>query len=185
MTFYEGSVRTQPFEAPQTINRSWTMTAEIEVPDGGADGPIAAMGGTSSGWSLYLKGSTPTFCDNFSGEYTYLRGSDPLLPGRHQVRYEFEKTGPEPFGPGGTGRLFVDDTQVAEAQIPRTCPGGDTLDETFDIGWDKGTPVSEDHGPIAKFTGAIVRVDFDLHPDFHPDPETHQQANFTHAMLRQ
>lgn len=130
------------------------MTAEIEVPDGGADGPIAAMGGTSSGWSLYLKGWTPTFCYNFSGEYTYLRGSDPLPPG----------------------------------QIPRTCPVGYTLDETFDIGWDKGTPVSEDYGPIAKFTAAIVRVEFDPQSDFHPDhadPETHQQANVTHAMLRQ
>ena len=189
MTFYEGAVRIQPYEAPQTLNRSWALSAEIEIPEGGADGPIAACGGDSAGWTVYLTGSVPMFCYNFPGpEYTYIRGSDPLPPGRHQVRYEFEKTGPEPFGPGGTGRLFVDDSKVAEGQIPRTCPVGYTLDETFDIGWDKGTPVSEEYGPIAKFTGAIVRVDFDLHPDFHPDhadPDTHQQANFTHAMLRQ
>jgi arylsulfatase A-like enzyme len=188
MTFYEGSVRIQPFEAPQTLNRSWAMSAEVEIPQDGAEGPIAAMGGTSSGWSLYLKESTPRFCYNFGGEYTYIRASQPLPPGRHLVRYEFEKTGPEPFGAGGGGRLFVGDTKVAEGQIPRTCPIGYTLDETFDVGWDKGTPVSEDYGPIAKFTGRIIRVDFDLQPDFHPehaDPDKHHEAKFVHAMIRQ
>jgi arylsulfatase len=189
MTFYEGAVRIQPFEAPQTLNRSWEMTAEIEIPEGGAEGPIVAMAGNSSGWSLYLKNGVPTFCYNYPGpEYTYLRAAAPLPSGRHAIRYEFEKTGPEPTGAGGIGRLFVGDTRVAEGEIPRTCTVGYTMDETFDVGWDKGTPVSEDYGPNAKFSGRVVRVDFDLKPDFHPahlDPETHAEARFAHAMIRQ
>lgn len=147
------------------------------------------MGGDSAGWTVYLKGSVPMFCYNFPDpEYTYIRGSDPLPPGRHLVRFEFEKTGTQPLGAGGTGRLFVADTKVAEGTIARTCTVGYSMDETFDIGWDKGAPVSEDYGPNTKFTGTIIRVDFDLHPDFHPDlpdHDEHHQGHFAHAMLRQ
>lgn len=189
MTFYEGAVRIQPFEAPQTLNRSWAMEAEVELPDGGADGPIAAMGGTSSGWALYLKDSVPTFCYNFSGtEYTYLRNGEKVSPGRHVVRYEFEKTGSEPIGAGGKARLFLDGQPMVEGEIKRTCPALYTLDETFDVGWDKGTPVSEEYGPNAKFTGRVIKVDFDLHPDLHPEAaggDKQAEAHFAHAMLRQ
>lgn len=189
MTFYEGSVRIQPFEAPATLNRSWAMQAEIEVPAAGATGPIAAMGGTVSGWSLYLKESVPVFCYNFSGtDYTYVRAPQALAPGRHTLRYEFEKTGKEPLGAGGVCRLAVDGRKVAEATLARTCPVGYTIDETFDIGWDKGTPVSEEYGPIARFTGKILRVDFDSSPDLHPqakEPRTRHEAEFIGAMIRQ
>ena len=193
MTYYEGAIRIQPFEAPQTLNRSWIMSAEVEIPDsamdGNAQGPIAALGGNCSGWSLYLKNSVPVFCYNFSGtEYTYIRGSAPIPPGRHEVRYEFEKTGKEPFGAGGTGRLYVDGKKVAVGQIKRTCPIGYTLDETFDIGWDKGTPVSEEYGPNSKFSGKIIRVNFDVKPDLHPeakDPQKNAEMKMAHALLRQ
>jgi arylsulfatase len=189
MTLYEGAVRIQPFEAPQTLNRSWEMTAHIEVPAGGAEGPIVAMAGDSSGWSLYLKDSVPTFCYNYPGpERTYVRAAAPLPPGAHAVRFVFEKTGPEPMGAGGTARLFADDAQVAEGHIPRTCTVGYTMDETFDVGWDKGTPVSEDYGANARFTGRVQRVDFDLKPDVHPaatDPAAHAAGKLTQALLRQ
>jgi hypothetical protein len=158
------------------------------VPDGGAEGPIAVLGGTGSGWSVYLKNGALSFCYNFSGEYTYLHAAQALSPGRHVVRYEFQKTGTAAMGAGGRARLFADDQLVAEGEIKRTCPIAYTLDETFDIGWDKGTPVSEKYGPIAKFTGKIDRVDFDLHPDFSEeasDPVKQAERKFAHAMLRQ
>ena len=147
------------------------------------------MGGTTSGWSLYLKDSIPVFCYNFSGvEYTYIRGNDKLSTGTRVIRFEFQKTGKEPMGAGGTGRIFVDDKPVAEGHIARTCPVVYSADETFDVGWDKGTPVSEEYEPIARFTGRVIRVDFDLKPDFHPDakdPEKRAEPAFAHAMLRQ
>jgi len=189
MTFYEGAVRIQPFEAPQTLNRSWALSAEIEVPEGRAEGPVAALGGDSSGWSVYLDKGVPTFAYNYPGpEMTYIRASEPLGAGRHLLRYEFEKTGSAPLGAGGTGRLFLGDTKIAEGEIRRTCTVGYSMDETFDVGWDKGSPVSEDYGPNARFTGRIIRVDFDLKPDFHPDHDDHEdrhEANFAHAMIRQ
>jgi arylsulfatase A-like enzyme len=189
MTFLEGTVRIQKFAGPQTKNRSWTMTAEIEVPEGGANGPIAALGGDSAGWSLYLKDSVPCFAYNYPGPiYTYIRASEPLAPGRHQVRYEFEKTGKEVFGAGGTGRVYADGDLVAEGEIERTVGIGYSMDETFDVGWDKGSPVCEDYGPIAKFSGRVIKVDFDLKPDFHPDLHGHEDqhaSRFAHAMIRQ
>lgn len=188
-TWWEGAVRIQPFSAPQTLNRSWTLTATVEIPDGGATGPIAAIGGDSSGWSVYLNEGVPTFAYNYPGPvYTYIRATDALSPGAHTVRYEFEKTGPEPVGAGGTGRLYVDDQLVAEGEIVKTATVGYTMDETFDIGWDKGTPVSEDYPANSRFTGKIIQVDFDVKPDFHPDlpdSEEHAQGHFQHAMLRQ
>ncbi|GAB3432106.1 arylsulfatase [Actinophytocola sediminis] len=189
LTFYPGAVRIQEFAGPDTKNRSWTMTAEIEVPDGGAHGPIVAMGGDSAGFSLYLKHSVPTFCYNLPGPvYTYLRATEPLGAGRHTLRYEFEKTGAEAFGAGGNARLLVDGAEVARGTIDRTVGIGYSMDETFDIGWDKGSPVSPEYGPISQFTGRVVKVDFDLQPGCHPNSrqrEQHHGARFTHAMLRQ
>jgi arylsulfatase len=185
-TFYEGAVRIQPFEAPQTLNRSWTANAEIDVPDSGATGPIAAMAGDSSGWTIYLDDSVPTFCYNYPGpELTYIRATEPLAPGRHVVRYELEKTGTAPVGAGGIGRLFVDGEKAAEGEIARTCTVGYSMDETFDIGWDKGTAVTPEYPPNTKFTGKIVKVEFDVHPDFHADTDSHAAAKYAHAMLRQ
>ena len=163
------------------------MNAIVEIPEGGATGPIAAIGGDSSGWSLYLNDGVPTFCYNFPGPvYTYIRGSEALAPGRHEIGFTFDKTGPEPLGAGGTGTLTVDGTQVAEGEIARTATVGYSMDETFDIGWDKGSPVSEEYGPISKFTGKIIRVDFDSQPDLHPDHDDHHaDATTTHALLRQ
>ena len=97
-------------------------------------GPVAVTGSDSSGWALYLNDSVPTFVYCYPGpEFTYIRATDPLPAGRHLIRYEFEKTGQEPMGAGGTGRIFVGDTKVAEAEIPRTCTVGYSMDETFDI----------------------------------------------------
>ncbi|WP_371745539.1 arylsulfatase [Myxococcus sp. CA033] len=189
LTYYEGAVRIQEFAGPDTKNRSWEMTAQVEVPAGDARGPVVALGGSSAGFSLYLKEGVPVFCYNFPGpELTYLRGKEALKPGKHVLRYEFEKTGPEPFGAGGTGRLFVDGKKVAEAQIPRTVPVGYSMDETFDVGWDKGTAVSPEYPSNSRFTGRVLRVDFDLKPDFHPDhadPTKKAEARFQHEMMRQ
>jgi hypothetical protein len=90
------------------------------IPDGVGEGPIAVIGGDSSGWAVCLKDSVRTLAYNYPGpEFTHIRGTDPLPAGRHLVPYEFEKTGGEPIGARGTGRLFVGDETVAEGEIKR------------------------------------------------------------------
>jgi hypothetical protein len=129
------------FHADRAVkHRSWSLTARIDVPDGGAEGPIAVIGGETAGWSLYLGSGIPTFCYRLAGtERRYVRASQPIGKGRHAVRFEIA---------GGTARLFVDDSKVAEAEIPAFVYG---FDETFDIGRDRG----------ASFSGTILEVAVD------------------------
>jgi hypothetical protein len=185
-TFYPGAVRVPEHVAPNTLNRSWAVDATIEIPANGANGPIVVMGGDTNGWSLYLDEGKPTFCYNLGAmEYTYIRAKAPLTPGKHVVRYEFEKLGKEPFGAGGAGRVFVDGKEVAAGNIPTTAAFGYSLDETFDVGCDKGAPVTNEYAALASFTGTIVRVDVDLKPDFAEEEIRHGQEKFNQAMLRQ
>jgi len=80
----------------------------------------------------------------------------------------------------------VDGAQVAQGRLERTATVGYSMDETFDIGWDKASPVSEEYGPIAHFTGKISRVEFDSQPDLDPDHDDHHAAGTAaHALLRQ
>ena len=184
VTFYPGAVRIPEIDAPITINRSWSMTAEVEIPEGGAAGPICVMGGDTNGWSLYMKDGKIVYCYNLiSRDFTYLR-SEKVLPGRHKILYEFEKTGQQ-LGAGGVGRIYLDGKKVAEGKIPRTAAFGYSADETFDIGCDKGSPVTPEYKAKAEFTGKIIRVDFDLKPDLHHDPERHAETNARVAMMRQ
>ena len=192
--FYPRTVRVPEHVAPSTLNRSWSIAATIEVPDARANGPLVVMGGDTSGWSLYLKNGVVNFCYNYAAaEYTYIRASAPLTPGKHVVRYEFElrpsdkddSGRPVSFGAGGIGRIFIDQRKVAEGTIPRTMAFGYCLDETFDIGCDKGAPVTDEYAPLAAFTGRIEHVDIDISPDFAFDQDKQQAAHLSQAMARQ
>ncbi|MEO6417758.1 MAG: sulfatase/phosphatase domain-containing protein, partial [Polyangiaceae bacterium] len=185
-TFFPGTVRVPEHAAPDTKNRSWSIDARIEIPKSGAEGPIVVMGGDTNGWSLYLNDGKPTFCYNLASvTLTYIRAEEAIDPGVHLLRYEFEKRGREAYGAGGIGRLFVDGKKVADGEIPSTTAFGYSLDETFDVGCDKGAPVTDEYEPLASFTGKIIRVDLDLKPDFTRDEERHAQEQIRAAMIRQ
>jgi arylsulfatase len=188
--FREGAVRIPEAAAPDTKNRSWALTAAIEIPDGGAEGPIAVIGGDTAGWSLYLLRGVPAFCYNFAAvEHTYVRAKAALGKGPHAIRIEFEIDAvdgkPAGYGAGATARLYVDGVKAAEGRIPRTMAFGYSLDETFDIGCDKGAPVTDDYEALARFTGTIEEVAVDLDPELAFEAERHTAAKVTHAMVQQ
>ncbi|MGE5946746.1 MAG: arylsulfatase [Betaproteobacteria bacterium] len=141
-------------------NRSKSITAEIDVPQGKANGTVLAQGGRFGGWSLYVKDGVPAYDYNFLGlQRTSIASSKPLAPGKVTLRFEFAYDGGGP-GKGGTGTLFVNDEKVAEGRIPHTQFGIFSADETADVGIDLGTPVVEAIGSEAKsrFTGRIPKV---------------------------
>lgn len=145
-------------------NRSKTITAEIEVPQGGATGTILAQGGRFGGWSLYATDGVLAYDYNFLGlERTSIAASKPLAAGKSTIRFEFAYDGGGP-GKGGTGTLFVNGEQVAQGKIPRTQAGIFSGDETADVGIDLGTPVVETIGAEARshFTGRIPRVTIEV-----------------------
>ncbi len=139
-------------------NTSHTISAEVEIPEGGANGVVLAQGGKFGGWSLYLKDGKPVYDYNFLGLAQYKIESDkPVPPGKSKIRYEFTYDGGG-LGKGGVGRILVNDEKVAEGRIERTQCCLIALDETADVGKSNGTPVSADYVNPFAFTGTIGRV---------------------------
>jgi arylsulfatase len=130
------------------------------VPEGGGNGTVIAQGGRFGGWSLYVKDGVPAYDYNFLGlQHTTITSSKKLVPGKAEVRFEFDYDGGGP-AKGGKGMLFVNGEQVGEGRIPATQPGIFSADETADVGIDLGTPVVEAIGAEAKsrFTGRIPKL---------------------------
>jgi arylsulfatase len=141
-------------------NKSKTIIAEIEVPQGGANGAILVQGGRFGGWALYVKDGIPAYDYNFLGLQRFTVASkEKLEPGKATVRFEFAYDGGG-FGKGGTGTLLVNDRKLAEGRIERTQPMIFSADETADVGIDLATPVVEAIGSEAesRFTGRIPKV---------------------------
>ncbi len=156
---------TQFGAAPSIINRSYRITAEIEVPSGGAEGMLVTQGGRFGGYGLYVKDGKPTFTMNLIDiERPKWQSPDALTPGKHGIVFDW-KMDPQgmPVGRGGTGTLSVDGKQVAQRSLPKTVPFIFAWDETFDVGLDTGTPVDDAdyHVPFA-FTGKLGKITFDL-----------------------
>jgi len=151
--------------APSILNRSYKITAEIEVPQGGANGVLVTQGGRFSGYGLYLKDGKPTFTmDLLNIERPKWQGAEALPPGKHTIVFDW-KMDPQGLAVsrGGTGTLSVNGKQVAQRSLARTQPFVWAWDETFDIGLDTGTSVddSDYHVPFA-FTGKLETITFDL-----------------------
>lgn len=146
-----------------TKERSLSVTAEIEVPEDGAEGVIIAQGSRFGGWALYLEDGKPTYQYNFVGlERTTIASDQVLEPGPAEVRYEFTMDGEAASVNGGTGALFVNDQKVAEGRIERTTCCFYGTNEGADVGRDDGTPVSDDYQSPNPFTGTIMQVTVDL-----------------------
>ncbi|MEY2880267.1 MAG: hypothetical protein RLZZ15_2647, partial [Verrucomicrobiota bacterium] len=137
--------------APDLRDRAWTLTADLTIDGGGprTHGAIAAFGGRFAGWSLYLRDGTPCFAYNYAGlEHTVLASPEPLAAGQHTVRIAFS---PESTG-GVAIALTVDGREVSRARAPHTLVL--VTHETFDLGCDLYTPVTEDYASPARLTGA-------------------------------
>jgi arylsulfatase len=157
---------TQSNAAPSILNRSFLITAEIEVPQGGANGMLVTQGGRFSGWGFYLHQGRPVFTMNLLNlQRAKWEGPQALPPGRHTVVFDFalQPQGPIPCAHGGTGTLSVNGQQVVQTTVPRTTPFTFAWDETFDVGMDTGTPVDDrDYQVPFAFTGQIGRITVDL-----------------------
>ena len=166
-------------------NKSYSLTAEIEVPKSGAQGVIIAMGGNTSGWSLYAKDGKLKHCYNFLGINLYFaEGTQTIPAGTHQVRMEFKYDGGG-LAKGGTVSLYVDGKKDGEGRIDMTMSMAISLDETCDIGKEGGSPVSPDYGPHDNaFSGEVNWVQIDLEKDDH-DHLISPEERFKIAMARQ
>ena len=175
ITFHARTPRLTEETAPNVKNRSHTVTAEFDVPEQGADGVLVAQGGRFGGWSLYLTGGKPCYAYNYFGlRVDSARAPEELVPGRHEVRLEFTYDGGG-VGKGGTAALHVDGAQVAKERVEGTIPYYFAFDETFDIGVDRASPVTDDYPPVDNaFTGPLHRIRVDLGDDLCSDSSDEQ-----------
>jgi len=140
-------------------NRSHTITADVEIPPGGANGVIISQAGRFGGWCLYLKEGRPVYAYNYLGLKTTKVGAATALPaGKATIRFEFAYDGPG-LGKSGTATIMIDGKKVAEGQIERTQGAVFSADEGADVGQDGETPVSDDYQQgDNRFTGKIKKV---------------------------
>jgi arylsulfatase len=146
-------------------NRSLSITAEVEIPQGGANGVILAQAGRFGGWSLYLKDGKPTYCYNFLGLQEYkVSAPQALAAGKATIRMNFDYDGGG-IGKGGTATILVNGEQAASGRIGRTQPTIFSADETAGVGMDDATPVTTDYKERDNaFTGKILKVTVDVKP---------------------
>src|SRR5215472_1272604 len=166
--YFPGMIRIPEGSAPDFKNKSWTIAAEVTIPQPGANGVLATIGGRYGGWALLLQDSKPSFAYAFSNQpqHKYRVASDqPLAPGNHIVRVKFVYDGGG-IGKPATATLLVDEKQVAEGRIEHTIPIRFSLDETFDVGQDTGTPVLEEYESKMpfRFTGTLTKFVVVLEP---------------------
>ena len=173
---YTGVNAGVPFgNAPSILDRDYTITADVTIPEGGADGMIVTLGGRFGGYALMLQHGKPVFVYNmldlerfrWEGGIGGIIGDDiggkALKPGKHTIVFDFKYDGPGP-GKGGEGVLSVDGKEIDRKTVKHTIPLLMTIDENMDIGLDTGTAVDGSYELPFKFTGTIDKVTFHLGP---------------------
>jgi arylsulfatase len=172
---------------PRVLNRAHSITADAEIPDGGADGVLICQGSNAGGWTFYVQDNRLHYAHNYVGRETYrVSAQEPLPVGRHQLRFEFEPTGKPDFAAGkgspGMAQLYVDGQLIANAEFPVTTPiafnpGGLTC------GANPGSAIIPDYQAQAPFpyTGTLHTVTVDLSGDLITDTESEMRM----AMARQ
>src|SRR5437764_7482118 len=161
--------------APSILDKDYTISTEITVPKGGAEGMIVTLGGRFGGYGMFLQKGKPVFAYNlldlerfrWEGGVGGKVGADlfarALAPGKHTLIFDFKYDGPG-MGKGGTGVFTVDGKELARKTVAHTVPLLMTVDETFDVGLDTGTGVDESYKLPFKFTGTIDKLTFKLGP---------------------
>ncbi|WP_425613832.1 arylsulfatase [Anatilimnocola sp. NA78] len=163
LTVFEGMIGMTENVFINTKNRSHSITANVTIPKGGAQGVLISQAGRFGGWSLYVKDGKPTYTYNFLGlSSSKVASTKPLPEGKATIRYEFKYDGGG-LGKGGIGTIFVNDEKVAEGRIERTQPNMFSADEGADVGLDGETPVTDDYEEgNNRFNGKIAKVTIEL-----------------------
>jgi len=175
--YYPGMVRIPEANAPDIKNKSFKISADVEIPQGGADGILVTQGGRFGGWGLLVLDGKPMFAYAFSNQdgdkypnqkksKTRITGGEKLTPGKHTISFDFAYDGGG-IGKGGRGTLTVDGNKVAEGRFEKTIPFRFSLDESFDVGQDTGSPVIDEYDANMpfKFSGTLKKVEVKLGGD--------------------
>jgi hypothetical protein len=157
-TYYPGMIRIPEANAPDIKNKSFRINADIDIAQGGADGILVTQGGRFGGWGLLVLDGKPMFAYAFSNQ------DGDKYPDQKKTKTRIDGGG---IGKGGRGTLAVDGNKVAEGRIENTAPFRFSLDESFDVGEDTGTPVIDEYDARMpfRFSGTLGKVEVKLGAD--------------------
>ncbi|MEE8204983.1 MAG: sulfatase-like hydrolase/transferase, partial [Dehalococcoidales bacterium] len=181
-TFYPGTQEVPVNAAAQIINRSHSITAEVEIPAGGAEGVLISQGGIDGGYAFYVKEGKLHYIYNYVARTFYhVESADPVPEGRHQLRFEFEVTGQPDIlkgkGAAGLGQLYIDSQLVGQVEMAVTNPIMLGLASGVAVGADPGSPVTLDRyeAPFT-FSGTLFKVTIDVSGELIRDTEAEMRA---------
>ena len=157
------------------------ITAELDIPDGGAEGVIVCHGSNTGGYTLFLHGGKLHYVHNYVGVEEFHIASNEAVPeGKVTLRYTFEPTGKPDLAHGkgtpGRGQLFLGDKQIGEGELPVTIPLLIGLGGGLTVGRNAGSTISELYKPPFAFTGRVLKVTFNVSGEDHRDAEAARQA---------
>ncbi len=175
-TYYAGTQEVPVNSAAPIINRPHSITADVEIPDGGAEGVLISQGGLDGGYSFFVKEGKLRYVYNYvARKHFHVVSEVPVPSGRHALRFEFEVTGApdvrKGVGAAGRGQLYVDGNLVGQADISVTNPIILGLASGVAIGSDPGSRVTDEYSGPFPFTGTIHSVTVDVSGDLIEDDE--------------
>jgi hypothetical protein len=184
-TFIPGTQSMPFFAGPRVLNRPHSITATVEIPEGGAEGVLLSQGSAAGGYVLYMKDGALHYVHNYvSRSFHGVSSPEPVPAGAHELRFEFEPTGEPDLakGRGAPGRLqlYVDGALVAEGEAPVTIPFA-INPGALTCGLNPGSPVTPDYASPFPFTGTLHSVTVDVSGDLIHDSESEMRM----AMARQ
>jgi arylsulfatase A-like enzyme len=185
-TYYPGTQGIPPNSVAKVLNRSHSITADVEIPQEGAEGALMVQGGNDGGYAFYMKGGKLRWVHNYAGKEIYhVESTSPVSYGRHQLSFEFEVTGKPDImhgkGSSGWAILYIDNEPVGQAEIPVTMPVTMGLLESAYCGRAPGSPITPDYAPPFEFTGKLYSVTVDVSGQLIKD----EAAELRVAMARQ
>jgi len=159
---YPNLLRLTEGSSPDLKHKSHTITADVVVPEGGADGVLFTQGGDFCGYGFYVKDGKLTYHYNLAGVDRYTIESEDKIPtGNVKLKMEYVTDADKPFA-GANVTLYANDQVVGKGRVEKSIPNRVTLDETTDIGFDTGTPINDQYELPFKFGGQLKTVTIEL-----------------------
>ena len=158
------------------LNRPHSITADVEIPKGGAEGALLSAGDVQGGYAFYVQDGKLHYVYNYVGsQFYHVESNVPVPEGRHKLRFEFEVTGKPDLSKGkgapGRGQLYIDGKLVGQGDMPLTMPLSLGLGGGIVCGADTGSPVWDKYKPPFKFTGTLYSATVDVSGELIKDDE--------------
>ena len=175
-TYYPGTQMVPPAAGANVLNRPHSITADVEIPKGGAEGALLSVGDVQGGYSFYMQSGKLHYVYNYVGSrFFHVASNVPVPVGRHKLAFQFEVTGKPDIrngkGTPGRGQLYIDGTPVGQVDIPLTMPLLFGLAGGIVCGADTGSPVWDKYEPPFKFTGTLHSATVDVSGELMQDHE--------------